>query len=87
MTPTNRVVLMLQAWVNIASMPPDARRQARGLIIMLAASPLARLARRIDFGMVSEDGLTIWIYQGDDFWLSYIENPDGSLSITSIWPR
>lgn len=87
MMPTNRAILMLQAWVNLVAMPPDVRRQARGLIVILAASPLSRLVRRIDIGMVSEDGLKIWGYQADDFWLSYIENPDGSLSIINVWQR
>lgn len=87
MMPTNRVVLMLQAWVNMAAMPPDVRGQARALIVILAASPLSRLVRRIDIGMVNEDGLRIWGYQADDFWLSYIEETDGSLHIISIWQR
>ena len=71
----------------MATMPPDVRGQARGLIVILAASPLDRLVRRIDAGMVNEDGLKIWGYQADDFWLSYIEETDGSLLIFDIWQR
>ena len=87
MTPANRVLIMRRAWANMAAMPPDARRQARGLIVILAASPLDRLVRRIDAGMVNEDGLKIWGYQADDFWLSYIEETDGSLLIFDLWQR
>ena len=68
-------------------MPPDVWREARALIILLAASPLDRLVRRMDVGMVSEDGRKIWNYQADDFWLSYIEETDGSLHIFDIWQR
>ncbi len=68
-------------------MPPDVQREAYGLIVELAASPLVRLVRRIDIGMVSEDGLKIWAYQADDFWVYYIENPDRSLKIISVWQR
>ena len=71
----------------MATMPPDVRGQARGLIVILAASPLDRLVRRIDAGMVNEDGLKIWGYQADDFWLSYIEETDGSLLVFDIWQR
>ena len=72
MTPANRVLIMRRAWTNMAAMPPDVRRQARALIILLAASPLDRLVRRMDVGMVNVDGLKIWSYQADDFWLSFI---------------
>lgn len=68
-------------------MRPDVRAQARGLIVILAASPLDRLVRRMDVGMVSVDGRRIWSYQADDFWLSYIEETDGSLLIFGIWER
>ena len=85
--PANRVVIMPHAWTNIAAMPPDVREQARGLIVILAASPLDRLVRRIDAGMVNAAGLKIWGYQADDFWLSYIEETDGSLHIFDIWQR
>ena len=87
MTPANRVTFTREAWANMAAMPPDVRRQARALIILLAASPLDRLVRRMDVGMVNMDGLKIWSYQADDFWLSYIEETDGSLLIFDIWQR
>ena len=37
--------------------------------------------------MVNVDGLKIWSYQADDFWLSYIEETDGSLLIFDLWQR
>ena len=54
---------------------------------MLAASPLSRLVRRLDIGMATAEGIRIWAYQDDDFWLYYIEEPGGSLTIVSIWER
>ena len=68
-------------------MSPDAQRQARGLIVVLAASPLSRLVRRLDIGMVTAGGIRIWAYPDDDFWLYYTDEPDGSLAIVSIWER
>ncbi len=68
-------------------MPPDVEREARGLIVVLAASPLGRLPRRLDIGMANADGLRIWAYQDDDFWLYYTEETDGSLTIVRIWQR
>ena len=87
MRPANRVILMRPAWTNMAAMPQDVLVQARGLIVILAASPPDRLVGRMDIGMVSEDGRRIWSYQADDFWLSYIEETDGSLHIFGIWER
>ncbi len=87
MTPSNRVILHRQAWENLYAMSPDIERQARGLIVMIAASPLSRLARRIDFGAADQEGRRIWGYQSDDFWLYYVEEADGILSIISIWQR
>ena len=84
---SNRVTLLRQAWANLAEMSPDVERQARGLIVMLAASPLSRLVRRLDIGMATAEGIRIWAYQDDDFWLYYIEEPGGSLTIVSIWER
>lgn len=71
----------------MAEMSPEVEQQARGLIVILAASRLARLVRRIDFGGITSDGLKIWGYQADDFWLYYIEPDDGSLIIADIWQR
>ena len=68
-------------------MSPDSETLARGLIVVLAASPLSRLVRRLDMGMVTAEGIRIWGYQDDDFWLYYIEEPNGILTIVSIWER
>ena len=87
MLASNRATLLPQAWRNIAQMPAGVQREAYGLIVELTASRLSRLVRRLDIGMVSEDGLKIWGYQADDFWLYYVEPDDGSLVIISIWQR
>ena len=87
MLASNRVTLLPQAWRNIDGMPPEVQREAYGLIVELAASPMARLVRRIDIGVVSEDGLKIWADQADDFWVYYIETSDRSLKIISVWRR
>ena len=84
---SNRVTLLRAAAENLEAMPPEAERQARGLIVLLAASIPDRLAGRLDSGFVNVEGRTMWGYQADDFWLFYIENDDGSLRITNIWQR
>ncbi len=87
MSPANQVWLSEEAFANIDEMRPDARREARGLIVTLAASPLSRLPRRIDIGVATREGFKIWAYQDDEFWLYYTEGADGSLTIVSIWQR
>ena len=68
-------------------MRPEAQRQAHAFIVELASDSLRRRMGRLDIGMASREGLAIWGYREADFWVSYTEEPDGSLTIVSIWER
>ena len=57
---SNRVTLLRAAADDLEAMSPEVQQEARGLMVLLAASPRSRLVRRIDIGMVNEDGLRIW---------------------------
>lgn len=83
----NRVILHQDAQANLDAMRPDVERRARGLIVTLAAASAARRDGSIDFGMRTPDGLVLWAYQDDEFWLYYTEETDGSLAIIRIWER
>ena len=67
-------------------MQPETQRRAYGLIVMLT-SPLNRLVGRIDIGMIDEEGLRIWGYEDQEFWLCYKEESDDSLTIAAFWER
>lgn len=87
MSPSNQVWLSDQAFAAISGMRRDVLLKARGLIVILAASPLDRLPGRLDIGLVNPEGLRIWAYEDTDFWLYYTEETDGSFTVVRIWER
>lgn len=87
MSGPNRVRVSPDAETQIEEMSDSSQRQARGLIIELAADPLRRRMGRLDIGMISQQGQRIWAYQEADFWIGFTEETDGGLTIVSIWER
>jgi hypothetical protein len=81
---SNRVTLTDEAKESLRQMHPNDQREVIGVIVILASDDFTKEIGRLDLGIQGQDGTPIWGYEDPKCWISFADEDDGSLTITSV---